>query len=393
MTRADAVSWNVGELPFLWNPLPTPHNPDGLPDVLPFTLVMNPGTGALVQAPMPEVTDVLARAYAMGSMITGQMDERGIGRRYADDFLDFMGARDEGPSPFRGQRVLDIGCGNGYLLHRLAKQGAEVLGLEPGEHGQARFDVPVIRDFFPSSQLSGTFDAIVLFGVVEHVEQPVEFMEQVLALLEPGGTVFIGVPDCAPYIEAGDLSCLIHEHWSYFDDRSLARTLQLAGGGEMYVQTSGFGGLLYARVRRAGGPSWQADPGFQASRLHVYRALAMESIQRIGGYLDRARSSRESVGVYVPGRIINALFAGAVDRGDWRFFDDNPLLSGTFFPGMPVPIEGRPDLLARPTDHVLVMSRSFGNAIASALRRQLPPSTTISTWHDFFASNAAESSL
>jgi SAM-dependent methyltransferase len=381
MTSRPSETWQVGDLPFIWNPLPSPHNPEGLPDTLPFSLGEDATTGALVQVPSPRVTAALARAYSLGSMITGQMDERGIGRRYADDFLDFLGASDTADSAFRGRRVLEVGCGNGYLLHRLARQGADVVGLEPGEHNQSRFDVPVIRDFFPSSQITGTFDAIIAFGVLEHVESPVVFIRQLLDLLRRGGAIYIGVPDCAPYVEVGDLSCLIHEHWSYFDRATLGRTLALAEGKEIHVTQSGFGGLLYASVRRDGSAGG-GEPAAAEPRLATFRSQATHAMERLADFLHPAYAT----GVYVPGRIINALVAARIERAGLRFFDDNTLLRGTYFPGVPIPIESRTDLLETPTERLLIMSRSFGAAIAGQLTTQLPPRTVIRTWEDVFAS-------
>ena len=247
--------WALGDLPFMWNPLHTPHNPEGLPDSLPFTLGVSTQTGALVQEPNSVVSSALTRAYELGSMITGQMDEQGIGRGYADDFLRFMARAgdSDGGTRFEAARVLEVGCGNGYLLTRLRALGADVLGLEPGEHGQAKYDVPVVRDFFPSPHVTGTFDAIIMFGVLEHVEDPRAFLTDIFARLRPGGEVLLAVPDCGPYIEAGDLSCLIHEHWSYFDQGSLAHTLRSAGGDEVEVRHGEFGGMLFGE-RRAEGP-------------------------------------------------------------------------------------------------------------------------------------------
>ena len=388
--HSDEIRWPIGHLPFIWNPLRTPANPPGLPNTLPFTLGLDRRTGSLVQESNPQVSKALAQAYALGSMITGQMDETGIGRRYADDFLEFIGAAGDAPR-FQGQRVLEVGCGNGYLLHRVAQLGATVLGLEPGEHGQAKFDVPVIRDFFPSPQMAGRFHKILLFGVLEHVEQPIEFLEQILALLHPGGEALLGVPDCAPYIQAGDLSCLIHEHWSYFDEGSLRRALEQAGGAPIHVCPSGFGGLLYARVTRpesvgADRSSAGSTDGVHEyeSRLDHFRERAERGVRAIAAYINAVTSTGETVGVYVPGRIINALFAGGVVGRAIRFFDDNPMLAGTYFPGVDRPVESRAALIDDPTPHVLIMSRSFGDTIAAELRSLLPETTVIRTWHDLF---------
>jgi SAM-dependent methyltransferase len=376
---SEEASWNLGQLPFLWTPLRSPANPDGLPDKLPFTLGMNSLTGRLVQEPNRDVSVALAHAYSLGSMITGQMAPTGIGRQYTDDFLAFLG-----PGEFAGRRVLEIGCGNGYLLSRLSGLGARVLGLEPGEFEGPSYDVPIIRDFFPSPEVKGRFDTILMFGVLEHVENPIDFMRRVCAMLAPNGEVALGVPDCAPYIEAGDLSCLIHEHWSYFDRHSLERTLAEAVGGEIEVRSSGFGGLLHARVAPQRPQNVKSVHHDQPS-LNQFRRRAERAVQSLGSYLKGAMTAGDAVGIYVPGRVINALFAANEPIAHCRFFDDNPLLKGTYFPAVPIPVEDRRDLIARPTDRVLIMSRSFGNVIAKELREQLSARVQITGWNELFA--------
>lgn len=384
--RGDRLHWDLGDLPFLWNPLPTPHNPDGLPDTLPFTLGEDGRSGALVQEPHPGVAAALAHAYKLGSMITGQMDESGIGRGYADDFLAFVNSV-RGGAGFGGRRVLEIGCGNGYLLSRLRALGAAVLGIDPGNHAHTKYDVPILQDFFPSPRVAGRFDLIIMFGVLEHVEDPVALLQQAFPLLEPGGDVLISVPDCGPYIEAGDLSCLIHEHWSYFDQSSLARTLRIAGGIEVDVTRGSFGGVLYARAAAgtigAAGIAI-ADAG-DAGRTHDgFRARAEHGTQAIVRYLTTAARAGQTVGLYVPGRAINALFVGRAPVDHCRFFDDNALLKGTYFPGLPIAIEDRAALLGRPTDHVVVMSRSFGQQIAGGLAQVLAAATRVVSWQTLF---------
>jgi SAM-dependent methyltransferase len=379
-------SWNVGELPFIWKPLATPHNPDGLPDTLPFTVSVNPRTGTLVQAANPDVASALRQAYELGSAITGQMDASGIGRGYADDFLRFM-IGDGGERALKGRRILEVGCGNGFLLSRLAEQGADVLGIDPGEHSNATYDVPIIRDFFPSRQVTGPFDTIIAFAVLEHVEDPLAFLDHLFSLVAPGGEVVLGVPDCGPYIGAGDVSCLFHEHWSYFDLQTLRRTLEKAGSTDNEVCVSRFGGMLYARGQRSHARRAAGDPGQSSAviALDNFRALAERGIAMVARFFAEAVSRDETIGVYVPSRIVNALFAGSIDTTNCRFFDDNPLMKGSYFPGLAIPVEDRADLVSYPTNRVLVMSRSFGDTIAAALRALLPPQVAITRWDELFS--------
>jgi len=233
--------WNVGALPFYYTPLRRPTN-DDLPDHLPFALDMDYRTGTLVQVPNKEVSDALSQAYSKGSMPTGMMDEEGIGKEYAEDFLAFLQQRADACSK-RGS-VLEIGCGTGYLLYRLKLLGADVLGLEPGPHGQdgsKRFGIPIIKDFFPSPKIAGEFDLVVLFSVLEHVESPSGFLGSVLPLVKENGRIAISVPDCEPYMGAGDISMLYPEHLSYYTQTTLRNSVKASMGLETEVEKASFG--------------------------------------------------------------------------------------------------------------------------------------------------------
>jgi len=50
-----------------------------------------------------------------------------------------------------------------------------------------------------------------------------------------------------------------------------------------------------------------------------------------------------------------------------RFFDDDPRVAGRYYPPFAIPVENRAALIARPTDQVLILSRSFGQRIGESL--------------------------
>ena len=52
------------------------------------------------------------------------------------------------------------------------------------------------------------------------------------------------------------------------------------------------------------------------------------------------------------------------------FFDDDPAQLGKFLPPFQVAIAGREVLFAKPVDHLVVMSRTFGQRIRDSLRQQ-----------------------
>lgn len=102
-------------------------------------------------------------------------------------------------------RFLDIGSGAGYSLEVAAKRGWDAQGIEPGstlaEYSQERLDGHVIHGYFtPELRASlqaakpAGYDYLLIDNVLEHVGNPVGFMEQALGLLAERGVALVAVP-------------------------------------------------------------------------------------------------------------------------------------------------------------------------------------------------------
>jgi SAM-dependent methyltransferase len=110
-------------------------------------------------------------------------------------------------SPFRGKRVLDVGCGHGGALVAFAEQGAEVVGIEidaaryrVGKQrlGDLGFQVECHQGDICDREFTcrlGTFDVIVCQDVLEHVLDLSQAIRTLCALLRQGGLLFIQVPN------------------------------------------------------------------------------------------------------------------------------------------------------------------------------------------------------
>ena len=96
------------------------------------------------------------------------------------------------------KRVLDIGCGNGAWLEIASGAGWDAAGVEPDDvsREQARaagFDVrETIADWLAEP---GSFDYVTMSHVIEHVHDPLKLLRDSLALLRPGGGIFIDTPN------------------------------------------------------------------------------------------------------------------------------------------------------------------------------------------------------
>ena len=354
-------------LPFHIGTMPTSSNGD-FPDTLPFTLGEDEQSGLLVQMPDSRISSILEKVYTKGTIVGTPMSDAGIGRGYADDFLRFF---DSVAGERRDGHVLEVGCGTGYLLSRIQALGFSVLGFEPGAQGQEgarRYGVDIVRDFFPGQsahRARRAYDFILHFAVLEHVQDPVGFLQSQAGYLETGAPIVIAVPDCTPYIETGDISMLVHEHWNYFTAASLAGVMRKAGLRPWRVERSGFGGLLYALGAAEGDEA--AVPPAQGLE-NIFKERAAQSAERFGAYLERTLSAARSIGIYCPARAINILHTLKAGVG-LRFFDDDPNLHGRCYPPFAIQVESRDNLRENPTDEVVIMSRSFGEKIRTSLRQ------------------------
>lgn len=386
MIATDSSTWVIDSLPFVWGAQESPRNPNGLPDALPFTLAVDARTGLLIQRPDQQVEDALTKAYEVGSVLGSNVAEDGIGRQYADDFLDFI-TRTLAQNPPARENVLEIGCGNGYLLSRMAPLFKTAIGVEPGPQGQqgaARYGVNILQGFFPTPQITGRYSAIVLMSVLEHVQDPAAFVARLKDYLAPEGRIFISVPNESAYIQNGDVSTLFHEHWSYFDQNTLRATMALAGLNIVTDCESSFGGSLYACLSTGSRDPSSNVEGLQDNMrvAHTYVSQARANCDTLRDACERMTANGQTLGVYVPARFVNALGVSRIPSRSIRFFDDDPGLLGTYYPGIPIQIESRAALLKSPTDSVLIMSRTFGPNLANQLRQLLPAATNVLTVAD-----------
>ena len=337
----------------------TPHNPAGLPDVTPFRLEVNNQLGRLEQAQDSALDGVLKRGYQLGIEMGTPSDSTELGRPYVDDFVRFI----QSCGPTRGS-LLEIGAGTGFLSKCLIDAGWKVTSLEPGKGYQARWDhhgVNVINDFYPSQRVTGQFDAIIFYTVLEHIKDTKTFLEGVKSQLRPGGQIYLSVPDCSEEIVSCDPSILLHEHFQYFTKESLVSTLAEAGF-RATVEVGKFGRSLYAAGTVAGSDrDLKVCPG-DTTGLDLYISGVVKIRDALTNKVEDWLA-RGNVGIYCPARMLNCI---PPSKG-LLFYDDASALQGKYYPPFLEPISDRNTLLQDPPPTLLIASRTFGEKIKGQL--------------------------
>jgi 2-polyprenyl-3-methyl-5-hydroxy-6-metoxy-1,4-benzoquinol methylase len=110
-----------------------------------------------------------------------------------------------GTDIFRDKTVMDVGAGGGSFWDFIKGVAKTTIAVEPNEtyrFAMKNRGVEAVFDY-PSSALAdyrGVIDIITSFDVIEHVEYPQEWINEIYALLKQGGTFICGTPTDYPLL-------------------------------------------------------------------------------------------------------------------------------------------------------------------------------------------------
>lgn len=165
------------------------------------------------------------------------------------------------------RRLLDVGCGFGGFVAAMRERGWDAEGVDPSRTVVAAAvnrGRPVrVGTLDALHGECGSYDAVTMFYVLEHVPDPLAALEKAWRLLSRGGTILIRVPHTTPIV------------------RLLAPV--------------GLGGALY-------------DPPFH---LYDFSPAVLQRLVRRAGFTDiRTFPGRPTVPACLGARLASALFGG-----------------------------------------------------------------------------------
>jgi SAM-dependent methyltransferase len=131
-----------------------------------------------------------------------------------------------------GYRVLELGCGTGYVLRELERvcQRGEVVGMDLFEEGlrfaRSRVQCRVAQADIYHLAGERPYHVIGMFDVLEHLPDDRGALRNIHSLLVPGGQVVLTVPAHASLWSYADDYA---QHYRRYAPRELAETLITAG--------------------------------------------------------------------------------------------------------------------------------------------------------------------
>lgn len=178
-----------------------------------------------------------------------------------------------------GGEILDLGCWEGAQLEHFVKAGWKCTGLELNKKAAAMsrakgidvLEIP-ISEFFQRCK-GQTWDVINVAYVLEHIPQPLEFLDRIREHLKPSGILVLEVPNefnpfQLAYLKKEGVDpywIFLPEHVNYFNKESLERVVRTSGWtilhgescfpmemfllmGDDYLKTKSAGPAAFAKV-------------------------------------------------------------------------------------------------------------------------------------------------
>jgi SAM-dependent methyltransferase len=118
--------------------------------------------------------------------------------RFALDIARHRAAYEVAKQHAGSGRVLDVGCGSGYGTAVLAAGEARVVGIDrvlPDRPSRRDGGLFLLGDLRAIPLAPGSFDLVVSFQVIEHLEDPTFYVDALAELLSPDGLTLVTTPN------------------------------------------------------------------------------------------------------------------------------------------------------------------------------------------------------
>ncbi len=228
-------------------------------------------------------------------------------------------------------RLVEVGCGKGYFLEMLCKQGFDVIGFDPSYEGSN----PRVRRHYFTPEIGMRASGLILRHVLEHIQNPLAFIQNLRHANGGEGLIYIEVP-CFDWIcKQRAWFDIFYEHVNYFRicdfERMFGRILNsghLFGGQYLYVIAD----MASLTIPNAIAEDLIEFPKNFSSEVDLYEITKDKQIAVWGG---------ASKGV------IFALLSERLGRPIDIVIDINPAKQGKFLPGTGVRVQSPQEALAK----------------------------------------------
>lgn len=291
----------------------------------------------------------------------------------------------------KGDKLIEVGAADGYLLSLFDRAGASSLGFEAAENLYnlaCKNKVNVINALFTREMLAlipADFQKVqffVLLHTFDHLYDPAPFLETASEVLDPKrGVLLLEVHDLADIYDKCETALFGHEHATYLHYGSMKRLLNRHGLRIIdfnFLDKSicrGSSMLIAATPLNSNLPEAENLTSFDRPSLNQlttflsFQQTVEQSFNALRCYIEEGKTQgKRFVGYGGWGRGVTTLAMARLDKHHLEFVvDGNEKLHGCFTPVSGFLIKG-PNFITRNTiDEVIVFNYAYIGEICELL--------------------------
>jgi SAM-dependent methyltransferase len=263
-----------------------------------------------------------------------------------------------------GKSVLEVGCGDGNFLEYLHDAGAMPSGVEPSQPFRElaeKRSYPIFAEYMGRKLRvpAGPYAGFVTRQVLEHVEDPNNFLAGIRANLMPGGVGLIEVPCLEKALDQCRFYDFFPDHLNYFSASTLRYAAEL-NGFETLESCRGMDGeynIVYVR-RREVPDSAKLQAAVEMTASHMK------------DFIREQRRFGKRIALWGAGGKGLALLGAARPEGVAYVVDSDPHKWQKFTPILGLPIYPPDHLAEDPVDVVFVTALAYEQEILAGLRER-----------------------
>jgi SAM-dependent methyltransferase len=292
------------------------------------------------------------------------------------NFADALAARLVAEYQLAGKPIVEIGCGDGFMLDLMAAHGVgSAIGFDPTMQGvatpfTARPEVEIVPEYFRSDQLDRPFDALLCRHVLEHLDTPAPLLADIRRAAGDRATpIYFEVPNAGWMLDAVSLWDVIYEHVGYWTAPAIETAFRRAGFAPTSIQ-SGYGDQFLM----AEGLPATPDPAFLPANAEGVLASAARFMAAFADELTKWRGvlghGRRAViwGAGSKGITFANALGGDAAQSLVAMIDLNPRKHGLHIPGLGLPVRAPTDLAEIAPDVVLIANALYLDEIRDQVR-------------------------